>query len=666
MIETAHYDPGTGWFGVHRPARSYPRPAPTGELVVAAPPARRGAATGWLAALLPLGGSAGSLLLLGSAPRRRWVAVAVAASLLLSLGAGLVPWLRQRRGARRERARYLGHLDAVAGTLERVAGLQRAAAEHLYPDLPGICALIGQGERLWERRVADEDFLAVRVGRGPVPLAAPVRLERGHDPLAERDPVLLAAAEELVRRGARLEASPVVVPLRRAGVLALTGPRAPARALTRFVLAQAAAFHAPEDLRILLACPPADAPAWEWMKWLPHVRDRVAGPGTNVPRCLLATTPEQLAAHLEREVRPRLASGTGSARVAATRWPYHLLVVLDELAPGGPLWRLPPLDELLRRPAELSATVVCLAARRADEPPELGARIQLDEAGGLVLEEAGPGGAVVRARADAADPARCEALARRLAPLRLARSRDPRRTAQDGPVRLLELLGAGEPAAIDPAESWRLPPRAGLLRVPIGLRGASDQGTLTTDPLVLDLKEAAEGGMGPHGLLIGATGSGKSELLRTIVAGLAVTHPPELLSFVLVDFKGGAAFAGLDALPHTAGLITNLSSHLALVDRMQAALRGEQERRQRLLRDAGNLDGIRQYHARRALQPGLRPLPHLLLVVDELGELLAARPELLEALTAIARVGRSLGLYLLLASQRLDEGRIRALESHLR
>ena len=93
----------------------------------------------------------------------------------------------------------------------------------------------------------------------------------------------------------------------------------------------------------------------------------------------------------------------------------------------------------------------------------------------------------------------------------------------------------------------------------------------TGQAVELDIKEAAQGGMGPHGLVVGATGSGKSELLRTLVLGLAITHPPDLLNFVLVDFKGGATFNQLDALPHTSAVITNLSDELGLVDRMKDA-----------------------------------------------------------------------------------------------
>ncbi|HET9051150.1 MAG TPA: type VII secretion protein EccCb, partial [Candidatus Dormibacteraeota bacterium] len=229
-------------------------------------------------------------------------------------------------------------------------------------------------------------------------------------------------------------------------------------------------------------------------------------------------------------------------------------------------------------------------------------------------------------------------------------------------VRLLDLLGTGGPEDVRSDAPWPARDRDGLLVAPIGL-------TADGERCDLDLKEAAEGGMGPHGMLIGATGSGKSELLRSLVTALAVTHSPEVLSFVFVDFKGGAAFADLAELPHGAGLITNLSSDLSRVDRMRLALGGELERRQRMLRDAGNLDSIREYQRARArggVATDLRSMPYLLVVVDEFGELLASRPDFLDLFIGIGRIGRSIGMHLLLASQRLEEGRIRGLEGHLR
>ena len=171
--------------------------------------------------------------------------------------------------------------------------------------------------------------------------------------------------------------------------------------------------------------------------------------------------------------------------------------------------------------------------------------------------------------------------------------------------------------------------------------------------------------MGPHGLVIGATGSGKSEFLRTLVLGLVMTHSSEQLNLVLVDFKGGATFAGMADMPHVSAVITNLADELTLVDRMQDALSGEMTRRQELLRDAGNYASIRDYEKARANGEPLEPMPSLFIVVDEFSEMLSAKPEFIDLFVAIGRLGRSLGLHLLLASQRLEEGRLRGLESHL-
>src|SRR5690606_34989607 len=196
------------------------------------------------------------------------------------------------------------------------------------------------------------------------------------------------------------------------------------------------------------------------------------------------------------------------------------------------------------------------------------------------------------------------------------------------------------------------------LRVPIGTDPDGN-------PVLLDLKASAAGGIGPHGLLVGATGSGKSELLRTIVLGLAATHSSEHLNLVLIDYKGGATFASLDRLPHTAAVLPHLADQLPLVERLGAALDGEPVRRQELLRDAGDRPSPRADERARAAGARLPPLPVLLVVCDEFSGLLAAEPDFIDLFVQIGRVGRSLGVRLLLASQRLDEGRLRGLETHL-
>lgn len=216
----------------------------------------------------------------------------------------------------------------------------------------------------------------------------------------------------------------------------------------------------------------------------------------------------------------------------------------------------------------------------------------------------------------------------------------------------------GDPTSVPPAlwrpeEAWRARVRGQRLRAYLGT-------DLAGEPLVIDLKQPAEGGVGPHGILVGATGSGKSEVLRALVLSLIATHGPDVLNLVLVDFKGGATFAGLAAVPHVAGVITNLGDDLQLVDRMAAALLAEVVRREELLRDAGAVASVGELEGR-----GGDLLPDLLVVIDEFAELLVARPEVVDVLGQLGRVGRSLGIHLLLASQRLDEGRLRGLDAHL-
>ena len=259
--------------------------------------------------------------------------------------------------------------------------------------------------------------------------------------------------------------------------------------------------------------------------------------------------------------------------------------------------------------------------------------------------------------ADQLSTVRAEAAARRLAP-RYAGDEPEARDALSASTELVDLLGSGDVRDFEPDTAWRPRLQRDRLRVPIGV---DEAGAV----VALDIKESAQQGMGPHGLVIGATGSGKSELLRTLVLALSMTHSPEVLNFVLVDFKGGATFAGMADLPHVSAVITNLGQEITLVERMQDALQGEMTRRQELLRSAGNFANVTDYERARAQGADLEPLPALLIVADEFSELLSAKPEFADLFVAIGRLGRSLSMHLLLSSQRLEEGRLRGLESHL-
>jgi S-DNA-T family DNA segregation ATPase FtsK/SpoIIIE len=516
-------------------------------------------------------------------------------------------------------------------------------------------------ERLWERRPADDDFLHARVGHGPVAHALRPRLDLGHNPVAEYEQRLVDEAEELVQRWTSVTGLPVAIDPR-GGVVSIVGPAQRGRATARAVLLQLICAHAPSDLRLVVASRNAGEADWDWVKWVPHAWRRPTNEG-GPPSAALTISDDALARMLEEDVAPRIEQLRTLIKASATPERHELdapwlVLVLDAFGPADPRSRLPLVREVLTHGRDLRVAVVTLVDDSGDEPAEASVRIRIAERGPAAVEETGLGGRVQQGvELDLPTPGGAEAVARALAPLRLE---DPlvsaRSVVGDG---LLGLLGLPDVASVNPDAEWARRPRSLTLRATLGVTDAGDI-------LELDLKQAAEGGMGPHGLIIGATGSGKSELLRTLVASLSITHSPEDLAFVFVDYKGGAALAEYEGLPHTAGVITNLQRDMRLVDRMHDALHGEQQRRQALLRDAGNLDDVVQYRRRRESDPTLPPLPDLLVVIDEFGELLAQRPDFIDLFVAIGRVGRSLGIHLLFSSQRFDEGRWRGLESHLR
>jgi DNA segregation ATPase FtsK/SpoIIIE, S-DNA-T family len=684
-------EPAAGKFRIHRPERSWPHPPEPVPLELVAPPSKPDEATGKWTSMLPL---LGSLAMVGFAflIRNLIYLVVVGAMVLAMVGAGVAASLSQRRRRAKSWARinhrYAAHLQAVRAAAAAAATAQRDAAEACFPD-PAVLGIVAAGgEGLWERRPGDADFGAVRLGRGVVPASCPARLARD-EPLADADPDLAAAADRVLAETATLAGAPVTIPLGQLSSIAVVGEPRATRALAGAWLASLATFHAPAEMRIMGLVPLSAVRAWDWLKWLPHTRDPEGGEGLGRTRRAVTADEaaftdqvEALAVRRMERLRRRneqaglLAAGAGQAGGADGRSAgrhggpggggpgteaEHIVILVDGYRPGH---GRPGLEALLASGALVGVTVVVLVASHTEVPAACGAILDWDADGTVRYVESGPQGRVEAGVVpDYLDTAAAAQLARTLAPLSL-------RAGQAGadladPVRLVELLGADEAAQLDLAAEWRaagslssgLP--ADFLAMPIGRR---DDGS----PLILDLKEAAAGGMGPHGMLVGATGSGKSELLRSFAAALAARHDPALVNLLLIDFKGGAAFAELAALPHVAGLVTNLADDLSLVDRVQLALSGELARRQEALRLAGNLGSIADYQAARARGEPLPPLPYLVIVVDEFGELLVAKPEFLDTFLTVTRLGRSLGVHLLLATQRLDEGRIRGLEPHLR
>ncbi|MET7641763.1 type VII secretion protein EccCa [Streptomyces sp. NPDC005438] len=631
---------------VKRPPRALPSDVPSEAVQIEPPPELpRGQQEGILLQVAPMLGMGGSVVFffMTDIPFMRIMGMVMAASTIAMIVAMVI---RIRKGTQGEMAQlrrdYLKYLAQTRRRVRKTARQQRDAQFYLHPAPEQLWALVAEGSRVWERRVADPDFGQVRIGLGAQRLATEL-VPPQTAPADELEPLTAGAMHQFIQTHNTLDGLPMAVSLRAFYHLTVSGDRDAVHSTVRAMVCSVAALHSPDDLVVAVAAGgDAAARRWEWAKWLPHLQMSQDIDGAGSRRLITGDVLE-----LEGLLGGRL---DGRPRFNAEAHPVveqpHVLVVLDNaLVPPG---------TVLGSPEGLQGVTVLEVTPGEMDDPRGGLSVRVLPG---QLELRSGRGMVYEGVPDELSPEAAEALARQLAPLRMGTGGE-----DDEPLlaklEFTDLLNLGDAASVDVRRTWRPRSLAERLRVPIGV-GEDGQ------PVMLDLKEAAQDGMGPHGLCVGATGSGKSELLRTLVLGLAVTHSSETLNFVLADFKGGATFAGMSQMPHVAAVITNLADDLTLVDRMGDSIRGELNRRQQMLRDAGNYANIHDYEKARAAGAPLAPIASLVLVIDEFSELLTAKPDFIDMFIQIGRIGRSLGVHLLLASQRLEEGRLRGLETYL-
>lgn len=525
----------------------------------------------------------------------------------------LVNRANQKKARERERHGEAGvykraHLEATgkAATAQRQLAHERRIA---WPDPTAVVQFATTpNRRLWERRSDDSDALDVRVGLAdrPVGVEVAVQGEEAAQPIAP--------------------GVPVVVPLRQVGVLGIAGPAGPAAALARWVVLQLAVLHSPRNLTLVLLQPDEAPPGWSWFRWLPHAQP------DDGPTALVGNSAATRSARVKELVK--LVEDRVEARRSGKRdeiWQSEVVVVLDG---ARHLRSVPGLAKVLREGPAVGVFAVAIDTESAYLPEEGkaevvfsddGVNVEVVVAGEDPIEEVAADG-ILRDAADAA--------ARAMAPVR-----DVSGEGADllpASVRFTDLLkiDLDDPETV--VGRWRL-----LAHSTRSCIGVDSDG-----PFELDIDFKADG---PHSLIVGSTGSGKSEFLRTFLAGLAVNNRPDAMNLVLIDFKGGGAFAAFEELPHTVGFVTNLDA--GETQRALVSLDAELERRQRELRELG-VDNLEAAWAADPDGASRRHLSRLIIAIDELAELVDELPDFVPGLIRIARVGRSLGVHLVLATQR--------------
>ncbi|MFE9764309.1 type VII secretion protein EccCa [Streptomyces sp. NPDC005808] len=647
---------------IHRPARTTSPPAASEPRSIEAPPnLPEGKAASIATSLLPVAGVMSSVVMMTMIRNSQFAGLG-AIILVVTIVGSMALLFSQRGKAQRtrrtQREAYLAYLEDLREELSKEERERRERAGVLNPPPDALYDIVRDPARLWERRRVDGDFLRVRVGTGEMPVRDLKVAQHGSSVLTPPDQFMLNEASALMARFSTGYELPLTVPLDRVGNISVIGPREDTLRVARALMIQAAATHAPDDVAMALAAPGDRLADWEWAKWLPHLLDTEQFDGPVAARRIAPSLP-QLARRIGPELRRRASYAAevrrGLSGKDALAMTSRLLVVTD--GHGDDAIDLPRPDDAVGL-RDMGVTVLHLLDQRVQEPGSVGVRITVDGERIVIedLREREPISA--HGTVDEVGIPFAEGLARMLAPMRLS-AESMADAPLTGPVDFAELLGIDDVAHLDLDRLWAPRGERAFLRVPIGI---SDR----REPVLLDLKESSELGMGPHGLCVGATGSGKSELLRTLVLALVATHPPEDLALVLVDYKGGATFAPFADLPHVAGVITNLENQAGLVERVHASLAGEVKRRQQVLKDAGNVADIGHYAALRAeKRPDLDPLPHLFVVIDEFGELLTAKPDFIDLFLSIGRIGRSIGVHLLLSSQRIEGGKLKGLDTYL-
>jgi len=581
--------------------------------------------------------------------------------MLVSATAGIINFTRERKKYRtslteRENI-YHSHLAACSRDLEVQRQSQLLASLTPHPD-PTIClerAFLNDPERrLWERSPADPDFLDLRLGVGLRLATYNIKFAESASDRMNQD-ALSRKAKDLVKEYASVEGSAISVPLGEIGVLGCAGSQQAIQQIGRILILQLATHHAPNEVKLVLVFPETEKKDWDWARWLPHLwnEDHSHRMIADNPRTAsgLLTDLSQIFSGRQLELRK-------SSKPEEVQFRNHYVFifadpkVIDEAGSSsyGKLFAM-----LMSEGRELGASTILLQNSRQKLDRACRAVVDLNDASSLYLTTPKP--ETIAFTLDTPDTGLADRLARSLASIRIKIRSQNQGKGGDLPKNksIFELLAISRPEDLPLQQNWtRVQPYVSL-NAPIGVQAEG----LT----YFNLQEVSKQGLGPHAVIGGMTGTGKTKgLLHTIILSMAIHNHPHDLNFLLVDYKGGDLYRGLETLPHVVGCLGNLAGaqkQSVLVRRLFTCLEAELKRRRNLL---GN-SSINDYHAEQFKSGENKGeiLPHLVVIIDEFAELISKNtPDVVELLksnlVSIARTGRSLGVHLVLATQ--DPGNV--------
>lgn len=519
--------------------------------------------------------------------------------------------------------------------IRRIYEENRKALFYNYPSGEECCAISDADGSLWNRNQTQEDFLTVRLGRGDISFQGKIEIPKLRFQLLRDE--LMEKPGMVKDNFTTLYQVPICLDLLQYPMVGVIGGRGKSGGyvVIRNIVAQLAARNSYTDVKMIFIYDGSNGAGrarWEFAKWLPHVWSEdqkiryIAQTKTDVG---------DISYVLGSVLRSRAEEHDAFSQKNRIRKPWYVLFLIDPEMLEGELIR----RYVMNPKPEYGFTTFWLAEQYEDLPNSCEEIIQKDGfTEGLFNVNEGSDH-FLKVEFDSVDNVLLKNLSRRLCRLRVADEEKGGNIPNS--LEFLEMYRASELEQLNVLQRWKKNKIYESMRVPLGQRNGGQD-------CYLDIHEKYHG---PHGLVAGTTGSGKSETLQTYILSLAVNFSPDDICFFIIDFKGGGMANLFTSLPHLAGQISNLSGNM--VYRAMVSIKSENRRRQKLFND-NSVNNINSYTRLYKNGETSIPVPHLLIVIDEFAELKREEPEFMKELISVAQVGRSLGVHLILATQKPD------------
>lgn len=525
--------------------------------------------------------------------------------------------------------RYSEYLIRMRERIECAYHENSKAIGERYISAEACCALDELSPLLWNRNVSHEDFLSIRLGIGDIPFQADIIIPKEKFTMFDDS---LADKPAVIRENYKiLKDVPVTVDLLQRRLVGIAGGenRKEAISVARSMLAQLASSNCYTDVKIALICDKTsdiDRNAWDFAMWLPHV-------WSSDKKIRYMATSRAERGEVFYALTQLLRNRSEENERTRDMRPHIIMFVTDSaLLDGEGISKY-----IFDREQDFGLTTIILADKPEKLPNECECVIECDQEfhGIYDMREGREYGTAVQF--DQVSDKSLWKLSKALGRIEVVES------GQDGEIpnslTFFDMYGVGRPDELNAAERWQKSNSIATMRALVGFRGGNV-------PCYLDINEKYHG---PHGLVAGTTGSGKSETLQTYILSLAVNFSPEDIGFFIIDYKGGGMANLFDGLPHMIGSISNLSGNQ--VNRAMVSIQSENRRRQRIFAEHG-VNNINGYTALYKNGDAVEPIPHLFIIIDEFAELKREEPEFMKELISVAQVGRSLGVHLILSTQR--------------